>query len=194
MESNSLFRGACILSSVLKEGKDSVPDRENERSHKKLWEILKETRTPEHLACLLRNLYAGQEETVRILHRTIDWFKIGNRIRQGSILSPCLFNFYTKYIMQNSGLDESQAGIKIHRRNINNLRYANSNTLMAESQEKLKSLLMRVKEESEKADLKLNIQLEKEIATHSSVLAWRIPGTGEPGGLPSTGSHRVRHD
>ena len=97
------------------------------------------------------------EATIRTRHRTIDWFKIGNGIRQGSILSPCLFNFYTEYIMQNSGLDESQAGIKIHKRNINNLRYANSNTLMAESQEKLKSLLMRVKEESETAGLKLKI-------------------------------------
>ena len=111
-------------------------------------------RTPEHLAYLLRNLYADQEATARILHRTIDWFKTGNGIRQGSILSPCLLNFYTEYIMQNAGLDESQAGIKIHRRNINNLRYANGNTLMAESQEKLKSLLVRVKESDSLKTLK----------------------------------------
>ena len=134
--------------------KTGVPDRENERSHKKLWAILKEMRTPEHLAYLLRNLYADQEATARILHRTIDWFKTGNGIRQGSILSPCLLNFYTEYIMQNAGLDESQAGIKIHRRNINNLRYANGNTLMAESQEKLKSLLVRVKESDSLKTLK----------------------------------------
>ena len=130
--------------------KTGVPDRENERSHKKLWEILKEMRTPEHLACLLRNLYAGQEATVRIQHGTIDWYKVGKGVCQGYILSPCLFNFYTEYIMQNAGLDESQAGNKIHRRNIDNLRYADDNTLMAESEEELKSLLMTVKEKSEK--------------------------------------------
>ena len=100
-----MFRAACILSSVLKEGKDSVPDKENERSHKKLWEILKETRTPEHLACLLRNLYAGQEETVRILHRTIDWFKIGKRVCQSSLLSSCLLKLYAECIMRNARLD-----------------------------------------------------------------------------------------
>ena len=100
---------------------------------------------PDHLTCLPRNLYAGQEATVRILHRTTNWFKIGKIVQQGYILSPCLFNFYSEYIMQNTGLDESQAGLKIAGRNINNLRYADDITLMAESEEKLKSLLMRLK-------------------------------------------------
>ena len=125
--------------------------------HKKLWEILKEMGIPEHLTCLLRNLYAGQEATG---HETTDWFQIGKGVRQGCILSPCLFNFYPEYIMRNAGLEEAQAGIKIARRNINHLRYADDTTLMAESEE-LKSLLMRVKEESEKAGLKLNIQKTK---------------------------------
>ena len=109
-----------------------------------------------HLTCLLRNLYAGQEPTVRTGHG-IDWFQIGKGIPQGCILSPCLFNLYAEYIMQNTRLDEAQAGIKIARRNINNPRYANDTTLMPESEEELKSLLMKVKEESEKAGLKLNI-------------------------------------
>ena len=105
---------------------------------------------PEHLTCLLRNLYAGQEATVRTRHGTRDWFQIGKGVRQGYILSPCLFNLYTEYIMRNAGLDEAQAGIKITWRNINNLRYTDDTTLMAESELELKSLLMKVKEESEK--------------------------------------------
>ena len=113
---------------------------------------------PDHLTCLLRNLYAGQEATVRTGHGTTDWFQIGKGIRQGCILSPCLFNLYAEYIMINAGLDEAQAGIKTAGRNINNLRYADDTTFMAESAEELKSLLMRVKGESEKAGLKLNIQ------------------------------------
>ena len=113
--------------------------------HKKLWKILKEMGIPDHLICLWRNLYAGQEATVRTGHGTTDWFKIGKGIRQGCILSPCLFNFYAEYIMTNTGLEETQAGIKIAGRNINNLRYADDTTLMAESEEELKSLLMKVK-------------------------------------------------
>ena len=124
--------------------------------HNQLWKILKEMGIPDHLTCLLRNLYAGQEATVRTGHGTTDWFQIGKRVRQGCILSPCLFNFYAEYIMRNAGLDEAQAGIKIARRNTNNLRYADDTTLMTESKEELKSLLMKVKE-SEKAGLKLNI-------------------------------------
>ena len=110
--------------------------------HNKLWKILKEMGIPDHLTCLLRNLYAGQEATVRTRHGTTDWFQIGKGVRQGCILSPCLFNLYAEYIMRNAGLEEAQAGIKIARRNINNLRYANDTTLMAESEEELKSLLM----------------------------------------------------
>ena len=117
--------------------------------HNKLWRILKEMGIPDHMTCLLRNLYAGQEATVRTGHETTDWFQIGKRIRQGCILSPCLFNLYAEYIIRNAGLEEAQAGIKIAGRNINNLRYANDTTLMVESEEKLKSLLMKVKEESE---------------------------------------------
>ena len=124
----------------------------------KLWNILKEMGIPDHLTCLLRNLYAGQEATVRTGHEATDWFQIGKGVCQGCILSPCLFNFYAEYIMRNAGLDEAQAGIKIAGRNINNLRYADDTTLMAESEEELKSLLMKVKEESEKVGLKLNIQ------------------------------------
>ena len=112
----------------------------------------------DHLTCLLRNLYAGQEATVKTEHGTTDWFQIGKGARQGCILSPCLFNFYVEYIMQNAGLDETQSGIKIAGRNINNLRYADDTTLMAESEEELKNFLMTVKEESEKVGLKLNIQ------------------------------------
>ena len=126
--------------------------------HKKLWKIIKEMGIPVNLTCLLRNLYAGQEATVRTGHGTTDWFQIGKGVHQGCILSPCVFNFCAEYIMQNAGLDESQAGIKVARRNINNLRYADDTTLMAESEEELKTLLMRVKEESEKASLKLNIK------------------------------------
>ena len=116
--------------------------------HNKLWKILKEMGIPDHLTCLLRNLYSCQEATVRTGHRTTDLFQIGKGVRQGCILSLCLFNFYAEYIMRNAGLEEAQAGIKIAGRNINNLRYANDTTLMAESEEELKSLLM--KEESEK--------------------------------------------
>ena len=119
--------------------------------HNKLWKILKEMGVPEHLTRLLRNLYAGQEATVRTGHGTTDWFKIGKGVHQVCILSPCLFNLYAEYIMQNTWMDDSQAGIKTARRNINNLRYADVTILMAESEEELKSLLMRVKKESEKA-------------------------------------------
>jgi len=131
--------------------------------HNKLWKILKEIEIPDHLICLLRNLYAGQEATVRTGHGTTDLFQIGKGVRQGCMLSPCLFNFYAEYIMRNAGLEEAQAGIKIAGRNINNLRYADDTTLMAESEE-LKSLLMKVKEESEKVGLKLNIQKTKIMA------------------------------
>ena len=113
----------------------------------KLWKILQEMGILDHLSCLQRNLYTGQEATVKTRHGTMDWFKIGNGVRQGYILSPCLFNLHQEYIMQNSGLNKAQAGIKIARRNINNLRYADDTTLMAESEEELKSLLMKVKEE-----------------------------------------------
>ena len=122
------------------------------------WKILQEMEIPDHLTCLLQDLYAGQEATVRTEHRTTDWFQIGKGVHQGCILSPCLFNFYAEYSMRNAGLEEGQAEIKIAGRNINNLRYADDTTLMAESKEELKSLLMKVKEETEKAGLKLNIQ------------------------------------
>ena len=120
---------------------------------------------PDDLTCLLRNLYAGQEATVRTGCETTDWFQMGKGVRQGWILSPCLFNLYAEYIMRNAELDESQAGIKIAGRNINNLRYADETTLMAESKEELKSLLMKVKEEGEKVGLKLNIQKTKIMAS-----------------------------
>ena len=124
--------------------------------HNKLWKILKEMEIPDHLTCLLRNLYAGQEAIVRTRHRTRDWFQIGIGVPQGCILSPCLFNFCAEYMMRNAGLEETQAGIKIAGRNINNLRYADDTTLMAESEEELKNLLCKVKKESEKFGLKLN--------------------------------------
>ena len=127
----------------------------------------------DHLTCLLRNLYAGQEATVRTRHGTTDWFQIGKGVCQGCILSPCLFNFYAEYIMRNAGLEEAQAGIKIARRNINNLRYADDTTLMAESEEELNSLLMKVKEESEKVGLKLNIQKTKIMAS-APITSWEI--------------------
>ena len=130
---------------------------------------------PDHLTRLLRNLYAGQEATVRSGHGTTDWFQIGKRVRQGCTLSPCLFNLYAEYIMRNTGLEEAQAGIKISRRNINNLRYADDTTLMAESEEELKSLLIKVKEESEKVGLKLNIQKTK-IMTSGPITLWEIDG------------------
>ena len=119
---------------------------------------------PDHLTCLLRNLYAGQEAIVRTGHGTTDWFQIGKGVCQGCILSPCLFNFYAEYMMRNAGLEEAQAGIKIAGRNINNLRYADDTTLLAESKEELKSLLMKVKGESEKVGLKPNIQKTKIMA------------------------------
>ena len=126
--------------------------------HNKLWKILKEMGIPDHLTCFLRNLYAGQEATVRTGHGTTDWFQIGKGVCQGCILSPCLFNIYSEYIMRNAGVDEAQAGIKIAGRNINNFRYSDDTTPMAESEEELQSLLMKVKKESEKVGLKLNIQ------------------------------------
>ena len=141
--------------------------------HNKLWKILKEMGIPEHLTCLLRNLYAGQEATVRAGHGTTDWFQIGKGVCQGRILSPCLFNFYAEYIMRNAVLEETQAGIKIAGRNINNLRYADDTTLMAESEEELKSLLMKVKVESEKVGLKLNIQKTKIMAS-GAITSWVI--------------------
>ena len=132
---------------------------------------------PDHLTCLLRNLYAGQEATVRAGRGTTDWFQIGKGVHQGCILSPCLFNFYAEYIMRNTGLEETQAGIKTAGRNINNLRYADDITLMAESEEelKIKSLLMKVKERSEKVGLKLNIQKTKIMAS-SPITSWQIDG------------------
>ena len=139
------------------------------------WKILKHIGIPDHLTCLLRNLYAGQEATVRTAHGTTDWFQIGKGVCQGCILSPCLFNLYAKYIMRNAGLEEAQAGIKIARRNINNLRYADDTTLMAESEEELKSLLMKVKGESEKVGLKLNIQKTKIMAS-GPITSWELDG------------------
>ena len=129
---------------------------------------------PDHLTCLLRNLYAGQEATVRTGHGTMDWFQIG-RVCQGCILSPCLFNLYAEHIMRNTGLEEAQAGIKIARRNINNLRYADDTTHITESKEELKSLLMKMKQESEKVGLKLNIQKTK-ITASRPISSWQIDG------------------
>ena len=126
--------------------------------HDKLWKILEEMGIPDHLTCLPRSLYAGQEATVRTGHGITDWFQIGKGVCQGCVLSSCLFNLYAEYILRNAGLDEAQAGIKIARRNINNLRYADDTTLMAESEEEPKSLLIKVKKESEKVNLKHNIQ------------------------------------
>ena len=139
------------------------------------WKILKELRIPDHLTCLLRNLYAGQEATVRTKHRTTDCFQIGKGVREGCILSLCLFNLYAGYIMQNARLDEAQAGIKTARRNVNNLRYADDTTVMVESEEELKSLLMKVKEENEKVGLKLNMQKTKIMAS-SPITSWQIDG------------------
>ena len=138
-------------------------------------EILKEMGIPDHLTCLLRNLYEGEEVTVRTGQTATDWFQIGKGVRQGCILSPCLFNFYTEYIMRNAGLDEAQARIKTAGRNINNLKYSDDTTLVAESEEELKSLLMKVKEESEKVCLKLNIQITKIMAS-GSITSWEIDG------------------
>ena len=143
--------------------------------HNKLWKSLKEMGIPDHLTCLLRNLYRGQETRVRTGHGTMDWFQIEKGIYQGCILLPCLFNLYAEYIMPNGGLDEAQAGIKIAGRNNNNLRYADDTTLMAESKEELKSLLMKVNEESEKPGLKLNIQKMKIIAS-CPITSWPMDG------------------
>ena len=130
---------------------------------------------PDHLTYVLRNLYAGQEATVRTGHGKTDWFQIGKGVRQGCILSPCLFNLYAEYIMRNTGLEETLAGIKIAGRDISNLRYADDTTLLAESEEELKSLLMKVKEESEKVGLKLNIQKTKIMAS-GPITTWKIEG------------------
>ena len=141
-------------------------------NHNKLWEIIKEMGILEHLSCLPRNLYAGQEAIVRTRHGTTDWFQIGKGVCQGCILSHCLFNLYAEYIVWNAGLDEAQAGIKIAKRNINNLRYEDDTTLMAECEKELKSLLMRVKEESDKASLKLNIKRNKIMAS-GPITSWQ---------------------
>ena len=141
--------------------------------HNKLWKILKEMGIPDHLTCLLRNLYAGQKATVRTGRGITDWFQIGKGVRQGCILSLCLFNLCAVYIMRNAGLGEAQTGIKIAGRNINNLRYADDTTLMAESEEELKSLLMKMKEESEKVGLKLSIQKTKIMAS-CPITSWQI--------------------
>ena len=141
----------------------------------KPWKILKEMRIPDHLTCLLRNLYASQEATVRTGHETTDWFQIGKGVGQGCILSLCLFNLYAEYIMRNAGLEEAQAGIKIAGRNISDLRCADDTTLMAKSEEELKSLLMKVKVESEKIGLKLNLQKTKIMAS-GPITSWEIDG------------------
>ena len=143
--------------------------------HNKLWKILKEMGILDHLTYLLRNLYAGEEATRRTGHGTTDWFQIGKGVRQGCILSPCLFNFYAEYIIRNAGLEEAQAGIKIAGINISNLWYADDTTLMAESEEELKSLLLQVKEESEKVGLQLNIQKMKIMAS-GPITSWQIDG------------------
>ena len=141
--------------------------------HNRLRKIFQEIGIPNHITCLLRSLYAGQEATVRTRHRTTEWFQIGKGVCQSCILSPCLFNLHSEYIMQNSSLDEAQAEIKIAWRNVNNLRYAEGTTFMAESEEELKSLLMKVKEESEKVGLKLNIQ-KTNIMAFSPITSWQI--------------------
>ena len=141
----------------------------------KLWKVLQELGIPDHLIYLLRNLYAGQEATVRSRHETTDWFQIGKGLCQGCILSPCLFNFYEEYIMRNAGLEEAHSGIEIAGRNISNLRYADDTTLMTESEEELKSLLMKVKEESENVGLKFNIQKTKIMAS-GPITSWQIDG------------------
>ena len=143
--------------------------------HNKLCKILKETGISDHLPCVLRNLYADKEATVRTGHGTTDWFQIGKGVRQGCILSPCLFNLYAEYIMRNAGLGEAQAGIKTAGKNINNLRYADDISLMAESKEELNMFLMKVKEESEKSGLKLNIPKTKIMAS-GPITSWQIDG------------------
>ena len=139
------------------------------------WKILREMGIPDHLTCLLRNLYGGQEATVGTGHETTDWFQIGKGVCKGCILSPCLFNLYAEYILRNAGLDKAQAGIKIAEGNINNLRYADDTSLMAESKEELKSLLMKGEEERKKAGLNLNIHKTK-IMVSSSITSWQIDG------------------
>ena len=168
--------------------------------HNKLWKILQEMGIPDHLTCLLRNLYAGQEATVRTRYGKTDWFHIGKEVHQGCVSSPCLLNLYAVYIMRNAGLDEAQAGIKIAGRNINNLRYADDTTLTAESEEELKSLLMKVKEESEKVGLKLNIQKTK-IMISNPIISWQIEGekwkqgeTSFLGGSKITADGDCRHE
>ena len=143
--------------------------------HNKLWEILKEVGIPDHLTCLLIKLYAGQEATVRTGHGTTDWFQIGKGVHQGCMLSPCLFNLYSEHIMRNTGLDEAQARIKIASRNINNLRYADDTILIAESEEVIKNLLMKMKEEREEVGLKLNIQKTNFMAS-GPITSWQIDG------------------
>ena len=143
--------------------------------HNKLWKTLKEMGISDHLICLLRNLYVGQEATVRTGHGTTEWLQIGKGVCQGYILSLCLFNFYAEYIMRNAGLEEAQARIKTARRNINNLRYADDTTLMAESEEELKNLLMKVKEDSEKIGLKFNISKTK-VMVSGPITLWQIDG------------------
>ena len=143
--------------------------------HNKLWKILQAMEIPDHLTCLLRNVYAGQEARVRTKHGTTNWFKIEKGVHQGCILSSCLFNLYAEYIMGNARLDGTQDGIKIARRNINNLKYADDKTLVAETEEEQKSLLIKVKEESKKAGLKLNIQKTKIMAS-SPITSWQIDG------------------
>ena len=143
--------------------------------HNKLWKILKDMGIPDHLTCLLRNLYAGKEATVRTGYVTTDWFQVGKGVRQGCISSPWLFNFYAEYITRNTRLDEAQDGIKIAGRNINNLRYADDTTVTAESEEELKSFLMKLKEESEKVGLKLNVHKTKIMAS-GPITSWQTDG------------------
>ena len=143
--------------------------------HNKLWKTLKEMGIPDHLTCLLRNLYAGRETTIRIGHGTTDWFQIGKGVHQGCILSLSLFNLYAEYIMRNAGLDEAQPGNKTARRKINNLRYADDTTLMAETEEELKSLLMKMKGRVKKVGLKFNIQ-KTEIMASGLITSWQIDG------------------
>ena len=154
--------------------------------HNKLWKILKEMGIPDHLTCLLRNLYAGQEATVRTGHGTTHWFQIGKGVHRGCILSPCLFNLYSEYIMRNAGLEEAQAGIQIAGRNINNLRYADDTTLMAESEEEIKSLLMKVEEENlDIGSSKKNPGISPVLLGHQSTL---LPSNKTAGSF-----HKISH-
>ena len=167
------FTALAQVQSLVREGTEIC--NPHDVDHNKWWKILQEMGIPDHLPCLLRNLYAGQQATVRTIHGTTVWLKIGKRVRQGCILSPCLFNLHTEHIMRNAGLDEAQAGIKVAGRNINNYRYADDTTLIAEREEELKSLLMKVKEESEKPGLKLNIQ-KTQIMASGPITSWQIDG------------------